>query len=253
MNSASRIGQGPRLPRLRLALAVCGSTVVSFITDLRALAFVLVAGLLVAAIAVLAGASARALGRRILTVNLFVALLWLTVPWQLSASGLTLADEGLALAQQISLRTNAIALLSLGLLAGMDAFVLARAAAGLGLPCKLARLLALTVRYFGLLQDCRRRIERAMRARAFRPGFNLRTVAVTAQLVALLLVNAMQRAERVGLAMRARGFAPGSPAAGQSALRPLARRPAFGVTVAVASAALGLAWLSTDGWMTWIP
>lgn len=205
----------PRWPRLRLLLALLGSVAIAGLHTPWALGTALLLGGLALAGALVCGAAPGALLRRVLAVNLFVALLWLTLPWQLTTAPagdwhLALSPEGVHLAQSISLRSNAVALWCLGWLAGLDAFAIARAAAGLGLPHKLARLLGLTVRYFSLLDDCRRRIERAMRARGFRPGFNLRTVQVTAQLVALLLVHAMLRAERVGVAMRARGF--GAPA-----------------------------------------
>lgn len=241
----SAAGQG--LPRLRLVLALSGSVVLSVLTDPQALGLALGAGAVLALIAVLqGGAAAATLLRRLLAVNVFVALLWLTLPWQFGVDGVTLSEEGLALAKVISLRSNAIALLCLGLLAGMDAFALARAAAALGLPHKMARLLALTVRYFGLLDDCRRRIERAMRARGFRPGFDWRTVEVTAQLVALLLVHAMLRAERVGVAMRARGFAvrPQTTAAAGDGRRGV--RPALGATLVLCALVLGA--VLVGGW-----
>ncbi|ENO84743.1 energy-coupling factor transporter transmembrane component T family protein, partial [Thauera linaloolentis] len=164
------------------------------------------AGALVLAAAMWRGGAWRPLLGRLLAVNGFVAMLWLTLPWQFGADGIAASAAGRELALQISLRTNAIALCCLGLLSGLDAFAIGRAAAGLGLPPKMARLLTLTVRYFDLLAASRQRIERAMQARGFRPGMNRRTLRVHAQLVALLLVHAMLRAERVGLALRARGF-----------------------------------------------
>ena len=111
------------------------------------------------------------------------------------------------MAWNITLRANAIAAACLALLAGMDGVQLARSAAALGLPAGLVQLLALTVRYIELIGVTRQRLERAMRARGYRPRADLRTVRVTAQLVALLLVHALVRAERVELALRARGFA----------------------------------------------
>ena len=201
-----------RWPRLRLASTMGASLVVSMLADPWRVSVVVGFGVLLllarALVAAHGGALLKTMLRRLCVVNLFVAMVWLTLPWQLDAGGLVLSQAGIDLATLISLRTNAIGLICIGLLTGLDAFAIARAAAGLGLPHKLARLMALTVRYLGLLQDTRYRLERAMRARGFRPGLNRRTVVVTAQLVALLLVHAMLRAERVEMAMRARGFAP---------------------------------------------
>ncbi|WP_341644121.1 energy-coupling factor transporter transmembrane component T family protein [Thauera sp. SDU_THAU2] len=196
----------PRWPRLRLAAAIGASLVVSLLSSHAWLMAAVAFGAMVMAAALWRSSGRGRLLRRLLAVNGFVAMLWLSLPWQFGAEGVTASAAGQELALQISLRTNAIALCCLGLLDGLDAFAIGRAAAGLGLPARMARLLTLMVRYFGLLADSRRRIERAMRARGFRPGMNRRTLQVCAQLVALLLVQAMLRAERVEVAMRARGF-----------------------------------------------
>lgn len=194
-------------PRLRLAAAIVASVLISQLQAVPLLAVLAAAGAGALALAAIRGlAPPRALLRRALAINAFVALLWLTLPWQLAADGPRLSEAGIALALQLSLRTNAIALLCLALLAGLDAFAIARAAAGLGLPPRLARLLLLTVRYLGVLDDTRQRLDRAMRARGFRPRADRRTLAVIGQQIALLLVHAMLRAERAELALRARGY-----------------------------------------------
>lgn len=198
----------PPAPRLRLGTAVGISVLLSQLTSPGLLLAACAAGLLLALAASANGVlPLHSLLRRIASVNLFVAMLWLTLPWALQGGGPQWSEAGAHHALLISLRTNAIALGCMALLAGLDAFTIARAAAGLGLPSRLARLLVLTVRYLGVLDDTRRRIDLAMRARGFRPGANRRTVAVLAQQLALILVHAMLRAERVDLALRARAFA----------------------------------------------
>ena len=76
-----------------------------------------------------------------------------------------------------------------------------------GLPARLAQLLLLTVRYLSVLQQTRQQVQRAMQARGFRPRCNWRTVEVLSLQVALILVHALLRAERVAQAMQARGLA----------------------------------------------
>lgn len=192
---------------LRLATAVVASLAIAFTSRPDSLHLLLGAGAAGCIVAILRGETSwRTILRRLLAVNAFVLLVWLSLPWSLTAHGPAWSPDGAALAAIISLRTNAIALATLALLAGMDSVALARAAAGLGLPVTFTRLLALTVRYIGLLGATRTRIERAARARGLRPGFSRRTLAVTAQMVALLLVHALLRAEASGLAMRARGW-----------------------------------------------
>jgi cobalt/nickel transport system permease protein len=193
--------------RLRLALAVIASVAIALTTHPGALAWLLgaaaVGALLAAALSELGW---RDLARRLLAVNGFMLLVWATLPWSWSGGGLLWSAEGAALATRISVRTNAVALAVSALLAGLDAFALARAAAGLGLPPKLARLLLLTVRYIELIADTRRRIDRAMRARGFVARADCRSLRVIAHMMALLLAHAITRAERVELALRARGF-----------------------------------------------
>ena len=193
--------------RLRVALAVVASVAIALTAVPLALVWLLAAaGVAVLAALLLRELALRDLGRRLLAVNAFLLLVWATLPWQLQGSGLAWSGEGAALAATITLRTNAIALAASALLAGLDAFAVARAAAGLGLPPKLARLLLLTVRYIDLIADTRRRIERAARARGFVARADLRTVRVVAHMVALLIAHAVLRAERVELALRARGL-----------------------------------------------
>lgn len=192
---------------LRLGLAIVASLAISRLASLPALAAATALGGACYAAALIAHAAPRrSLLRRLATVNAFVLMVWLTLPWSLGADGLARSADGTQLAVQISLRTNAIALFCIGLLGGLDAFAVARAAGGLGLPPRLARLLALTVRYLGVIDDTRRRIDLAMRARGFRPGANRRSLSVLAHQLALILVHAMLRAERVELALRARAF-----------------------------------------------
>jgi len=76
----------------------------------------------------------------------------------------------------------------------------------LGLPAGLVLVLHLTYRYLFLLRDESRTIRAAMRARGFVPRCDLRTMTMTGHAVGMLLIRSMERADRVYLAMRARGF-----------------------------------------------
>lgn len=193
--------------RLRVLAAMVASVAIALTTHTPALWLLLALALLGVAVAVAGGEiDLRSALRRLAAVNAFLVLVWLTLPWELGAQGIVRSASGTQLALAISLRANAIAAACIGLLAAMDSLAIARAAAGLGLPVKLARLLLLTVRYIGLLADTHSRLERAARARGFRARADGRTLAVSAQLVALLLVHALVRAERLDWAMRARAF-----------------------------------------------
>ena len=128
-----------------------------------------------------------ALLRRLAAVNLFVVGVWLTVP--IHWPSLALHDAGIALAWQITLRVNVIALAASLLLARMSGIELARAVTGLGLPASLGALLAQAVRSIALLAETHARLTRAMRARGYRADFGWRSVRVSAQLATSLKGN----------------------------------------------------------------
>lgn len=190
--------------RLRLVAVLLVGFSAALIRSVEALTFMLlVVGVAALVVTARTGLSLRALGRRLAAVNLFVLGVWLTVPvdWREPA----LHDAGIALAWQITLRVNVIALAASLLLARMSGIDLARAATGLGLPQALGALLALAVRSIALLADTHTRLKQAMRARGYRPAFGWRAVRVSAQLATSLLVHALVRSERNTLGLRARG------------------------------------------------
>jgi cobalt/nickel transport system permease protein len=192
--------------RLRLAAVLAVSLTAASIRSTHALAALLLLAILAALVLILrAERSAGPLARRMAIVSLFVLWIWLTVPvdWR----SLSLHDAGITLAWQMTLRIELIALAALLLLGGMDGIDLARAAVGLGLPRSLGALLAVSVRQIALLGETHQRLRRAMRARAYRPQFSRRTLQVSAQGVAWLIIHAWLRAERLGLGLKARGLA----------------------------------------------
>ena len=95
----------------------------------------------------------------------------------------------------------------MALLWNINDAVLVQAIGKLPLPeKKLIQLFVLTVRYIALLGELRQKMDIAMRARGFRPGLNRRTLYVTAQSVALLLIHALLKAETAQMALKCRGF-----------------------------------------------
>lgn len=74
------------------------------------------------------------------------------------------------------------------------------------IPAGLIHVGLLTYRYFFLLQQEWRRLRLAMRVRGFRPRLQLHSYRTLGQAVGTLLVRSADRAERVGQALRCRGF-----------------------------------------------
>ena len=144
--------------------------------------------------------------KRWLVFNIFTLLLWATLSWRIGTDGIELNPEGMETALLISLRMNLL-LFSLWLLLWkMNDAVLVQAIGKLPLPPKLSWLFVLTVRYIVLLGELQQKMDLAMRARGYRAGLNRRTLYVTAQRVALLLVYALLKAETAQIALKCRGF-----------------------------------------------
>lgn len=144
--------------------------------------------------------------KRWFALIIFIALMWATLSWKIRENGIELNFQGIELAEKLSLRTHLL-LISLWLfLWNINDTVLVQAIGKLPLPEKLIQLFVLTVRYIALLGELRQKMDIAMRARGFRPGLNRRTLYVTAQSVALLLIHALLKAETAQMALKCRGF-----------------------------------------------
>lgn len=144
--------------------------------------------------------------KRWFALIIFIALIWATLSWKIGENGIELNFQGIELAEKLSLRTHLL-LISLWLfLWNINDAVLVQAIGKLPLPEKLIQLFVLTVRYIALLGELRQKMDIAMRARGFRPGLNRRTLYVTAQSVALLLIHALLKAETAQMALKCRGF-----------------------------------------------
>ena len=144
--------------------------------------------------------------KRWFALVIFIALMWATLSWQIGENGIELNFQGIELAEKLSLRTHLL-LISLWLfLWNINDAVLVQAIGKLPLPEQLIQLFVLTVRYIALLGELRQKMDIAMRARGFRPGLNRRTLYVTAQSVALLLIHALLKAETAQMALKCRGF-----------------------------------------------
>ena len=149
---------------------------------------------------------------RLVAVNAFTAFLWLFLPWKLSLGhgflglALTYNPAGTALAGLITLKTNAILLALLAMLATNPVNDIFHALAHLRVPAKLVTMFLLFYRYLHVMRHEYLRLRQAMLVRCFQPGSNLRTYRTYAQLTGVLLVRSLDRSERVYHAMLCRGF-----------------------------------------------
>jgi cobalt/nickel transport system permease protein len=171
------------------------------------------AGLALALICLaLARLSWKQVGLRLLVVNSFVFFLWLVLPltypgeslWQFGP--VTVSRQGLIYTGLITLKSNAIIIALIALIATVSVNNLGRALHNLRLPDKLCHLLLFTYRYLYVFELEFQRLVQAMKIRGFRPRTNLHTYRAYAYLAAMLLVRSYDRAHRVFQAMLCRGF-----------------------------------------------
>jgi len=196
-------------PRARIVTAAVFSVVVA-LAD-RPAALGLASGAAIAA-TVLSGVPIATMLRRLLPLNLLMAVLLVLLPlvgkgdalW--SIGPLSFSREGLLLAVGVAVKGNCILASLLALLGTIDAVALGHALNHLRLPDKLTQLLLFTVRYIDVLHGEYVRLAAAMKVRGFRPGMNRHTYRSYGHLVGMLLVRSLDRAERVVDAMKCRGF-----------------------------------------------
>ena len=191
-------------PHYRLVYACLFGIIVSSLTSVKLLAILTACALFV--VCFLHSHQPKHLLKRWLKFNLFSVLLWATLSWKIGEQDIMWNVHGIELATLITLRMNLIVLSVWLFLHHVTDTLLVQAIAKLPLPTKLIHLFILSVRYISLLAELNQKMDMAMKARGFHPKFNLFTMKVYAQRVALLLIHSMLKAEKAEIAMKARGF-----------------------------------------------
>jgi cobalt/nickel transport system permease protein len=196
-------------PRIRLAAAFVYSCAVALCREFASLTVALI---LSVTMVVLARLQASEVLKRLLAVNGLVVFIWAVIPFTFPGETLFhlgpfgAAREGIGLAAQITLKSNAIILAFMALVATMPFATAGHALHRLRVPDKIVHLLLMTYRYIFVIEQEYQRLVRAAGIRGFRPGTNLHTYRTYAYLVGMLFVRAVERAERVRWAMLCRGF-----------------------------------------------
>jgi cobalt/nickel transport system permease protein len=171
------------------------------------------AGLLLALLClVLARPPIKKVLTRLLVVNSFIFFLWVVLPltypgealWQFGP--LSVSRQGLIFTGLITLKSNAIVIALIALVATVPVVILGQALHSLRFPDKLCHLLLFTYRYLYVFEQEFYRLVQAMKIRGFQPRTNLHTYRSYAYLAAMLLVRSYDRADCVFKAMLCRGF-----------------------------------------------
>lgn len=113
---------------------------------------------------------------------------------------------GMFAACRLTARAGIIFALALVLMATSPLHRTLQAAQAIGVPRVFTHIILMTYRYLFVLREEFLRIRTAMRVRGFRPGTNRHTYRTFGYVAGSLLVRGDERAQRVGHAMRCRGF-----------------------------------------------
>jgi cobalt/nickel transport system permease protein len=196
-------------PRIRLILTV----LYSFVVALSYHFSVLIPALVLSSILILISrVRIQQVLKRLVIVNTLILLLWLLLPFTFKGETLAYIGSfaiyrpGVVLAAQITLKSNAILLAFIALIATMSLATLGHALHRLGVPEKIVQLLLMTYRYVFVIEQEYQRLIRAAKIRGFRPGTNANTYRTYSYVIGMLFVRAAARAERVHQAMLCRGF-----------------------------------------------
>lgn len=196
-------------PRLRLTGAVAMAVLVAVSYNFPTLIAALFLSFLLLLVARL---DLRSVIRRLFAPILFLLLLWAVLPWSFEGDVLTtlgpvaFTRQGVILCSQISLKTIALMVAFMALVATMTVDTLGHALNRLRFPDNLVYMLLITFRYLFVIEQEYQRLVRAMKIRNFHPKTNLHSYRTYAYLVGMLFVRASERARRVHGAMICRGF-----------------------------------------------
>jgi len=150
--------------------------------------------------------------KRLASVNTFTLFLWITLPLTygtpsfISLGSLSFSIPGIHLATLITLKTNALVLITLSLLATSTISNLGHGLHRLRLPTKLCYLLLYSYRYLFVIHQEYIRLLRAAHMRNFQPKCSLHTYQTYGYLFGMTLIKSWNRSQRVHQAMILRGF-----------------------------------------------
>ena len=196
-------------PRLRIVFA----TLLSILLAVSMAFPTLFAGLALSVCLIeVSGLPLVEVAKRLTVINLFNVILFLVLPFTYEGmpaffvGPLACTREGLLLAARISLKSNAILMVFIALIATMPIATLGHGLHRLHMPKKLVYLLLIAYRYVFVLEQEYQRLNTAIRVRGFVPKTNLHTYKTYAYLFGMLLVRSLARADRVYQSMLCRGF-----------------------------------------------
>ena len=196
-------------PRFRMVFATAFSFVVALSKQFSVLFIAIAVSI---ALILMARLKLMEVFRRFAVVFGFLLLIWLILPITFEGEPLvqvypfTITRPGVILSAQITMKSTAILLAFMALMATMSIATIGHALHRLRFPVKLIYLLLMTYRYIFVFEQEYGRLWTAVKIRGFRSGTNIHSYKTYAYLIGMLFVRASARAERVHQAMLCRGF-----------------------------------------------
>ncbi len=150
--------------------------------------------------------------KTLLFANIFIAFLWLFLPFSLEGKTLfhvwrlKLTIEGIRFAFLITLKCNAILMIIITFIATIPMPTVGYALSSLGFSERLTLILLMSYRYIDVIFEEYKRLAQSLKVRCFKPGTNLHTYRTYAYLIAMVFARSYERGIRVYQAMLLRGF-----------------------------------------------
>lgn len=196
-------------PKVKVIVAIAFVTVVAISNSYTVVASALV---FACCLLLLSRLDAVPVLKRLVAANSFTLFLWLTLPITYEGTVvaqlgfLSVSKQGLLLASLITLKTNAIVLSLIALLATSTIASLGHALESLYFPKRLCFLLLFSYRYIFVIHQEYLKLARAAQLRCFVPATNTHTYKTVGYLFGMTLVKSWNRASRIHQAMLLRGF-----------------------------------------------
>ena len=196
-------------PRVKLVSGLIIAFLIAFLKSVQASAV----GFCTAFLSVLTfSLPLRRVLKTLLLANVFIAFLWLFLPFSVKGKALihvwklTLTLQGIRFAFLITLKCNAILMMIMVFIATIPIPTLGYALSSLGLSQRLTLILLMSYRYINVIFEEYRRLTQSLKVRCFKPCTNLHTYKTYAYLIAMVFTRSYERGVRVYQAMLLRGF-----------------------------------------------
>lgn len=148
----------------------------------------------------------------LVAINVFILFIWLIVPWTTPGETiyrlgiLQISKQGCLLCLLATFKANAIILVFMGIMNGMNAMKLGLAFAQIHLSSRLALMIVFSAQQIDILKFEWKTLKEAANLKGFQPRFSLHSWKTIASMLAILLVRASEKAELLHEALLLRSF-----------------------------------------------